>query len=140
MKTFMPLAATLVCLLTATTAVAQDVAAGEQRFRLCLPCHAIGEGAANRLGPALNNIVNRPAASVPGFAYSLVLMEMRDAGLEWTPEKLAEFLRSPRDFSPGSKMAFAGMRNEDDIANVIAYLESFTRPETPPAPRAPTAP
>lgn len=98
------------------------VAAGEKVFGKCRACHQIGEGAKNRSGPLLNGVVGADIASVDGFKYSKVLSEMDGA---WTPENLAAFLADPRGYAKGTKMSFAGLKKEEDIAAVTAYLASF---------------
>lgn len=102
-----------------------DAEAGEKVFRKCKSCHQVGEGAQNRVGPALNGIVGGAAGAVEGFKYSNVMQERAAEGLIWTEEELAAFLASPRDYMKGTKMSFAGLRKEDDVANVIAYMATF---------------
>ncbi len=102
------------------------VAAGERAFRQCSACHQVGDGAQNRVGPQLNGIIGSPAGQVDGFRYSGPLMAKAEAGLVWTDENLAELLERPRDFIPGTRMAFAGFRNPDDVAAVTAYLKTFS--------------
>ena len=102
-----------------------DADAGEKVFRKCKACHAVGDGAENKIGPVLNGIVDRPIASVEGFEYSDVLVSLADEGRTWTPEELAAFLEKPRSYAKGTKMSFAGLRKEDDRMNVIAYLATF---------------
>ncbi|WP_323772472.1 cytochrome c family protein [Antarctobacter sp.] len=103
-----------------------DAEAGEKVFRKCKACHAVGEGAENKVGPMLNNVVGRQMASVEGFGYSKTMVEMGEAGDVWTPEALDAFLAKPRDYAKGTKMAFPGLRKDDDRADVIAYLKTFT--------------
>ena len=100
-----------------------DAEAGEKVFRKCMACHAVGEGAQNKVGPVLNGVVGRDVASHEGFSYSDALMEKSD--MQWTPENLAAFLENPRDWAPGTKMSFAGLRKEEDRNDVIAYLATF---------------
>lgn len=102
-----------------------DAEAGEKVFRKCQACHAVGEGAENKIGPVLNGIVDRPVASIEGFSYSDVLVGFAAEGKVWTPEELAAFLEKPRDYAKGTKMSFAGLRKEDERMNVIAYLATF---------------
>ncbi|HUG61922.1 MAG TPA: cytochrome c family protein [Methylomirabilota bacterium] len=102
---------------------AQDVAEGEKVFKKCVACHAVGENARNKVGPALNGIAGAPIAEVEGFKYSKALEEK--AGETWTDELMAAWLANPRDFAKGTKMAFAGLKKDDEIANVIAYLKTF---------------
>ena len=101
-----------------------DAEAGEKVFRKCMACHAVGEGAENKVGPVLTGIVGAPVAANEDFDYSDVLAEMGAEGKEWTPEELAAFLEKPRDYAKGTKMAFAGLRKEEERMNVIAYLAS----------------
>jgi len=101
------------------------IEAGESVFKKCKACHQIGEGAKNRSGPALNGIVGRAAGSVDGFKYSKPLMAKAEEGLVWTNESLAEFLAAPKSYIKGTKMSFAGLKKEDDLTAIIAYLASF---------------
>ncbi len=98
------------------------VAAGEKVFGKCKACHQVGDGAKNRSGPVLNGVVGADIASVDGFKYSKTLGEMEGA---WTPEALAAFLADPRGYAKGTKMSFAGLKKDDDIAAVTAYLSTF---------------
>ena len=113
---------------------AQDVAAGEQAFRRCTACHGVGENAANRMGPQLNGIVGKQAATQEGFNYSQALIGKGDEGLTWTPETLTQFIRSPRDYVPGNKMSFAGVKDDKQIADIIAYLMTFSPDFVPATP------
>jgi len=101
------------------------VAQGERAFRQCQACHKLGEGARNGTGPVLNGVYGAPAAQVEGFRYSPAIIEMAESGLVWTPEQLDAFLTKPRDFLPGTRMSYAGMRKEEDRAAIIAYLATF---------------
>lgn len=101
---------------------AGDAAAGQATFRVCRTCHQIGEGAKNFVGPELNGVVGRKAGSVAGYNYSDA---NKNSGLTWDEATLRKYLRLPRDVVPGTKMAFPGLQNDDDIANVIAYLKQF---------------
>ena len=106
-------------------AAAQDATMGEQLFSRCTVCHDTGAGAQNRVGPELNGIVGRRAGSLPGYGYSEALKQADIDGLIWTPEALAGYLASPRDFVHGVAMAFRGFKSDDDIADVVAYLETL---------------
>jgi len=101
------------------------IAAGEGAFRQCKTCHQVGDGAVNRTGPALNGIVGGTIGAVEGFRYSNTFVAAMEAGETWTPEALAAFLADPRGSMSGTKMAFKGVRKEEDITALIAYLESF---------------
>ena len=102
-----------------------DAADGEKVFRKCKACHAVGEGAKNRVGPALNGVVDNPAGQNPDFKYSSGLQSAATDGLVWDEEALEAFLTKPRDFIEGTKMSFAGLKDEEDIEDVIAYLRTF---------------
>lgn len=113
-------------LVTVASAQAQDLTGdpenGEKVFRKCKACHMVGEDAKNRVGPILNGIVGREAAAVEDFKYSDAMKAAAEEGLVWTPEDLAAFLEKPKEFIDGTKMTFAGLRDEADRADVIAYL------------------
>ena len=102
------------------------VEAGEKVFKKCQACHQVGDGARHRTGPILNNIVDQPAGSVDGFnKYSKALKAAAEGGLVWNDEELAGFLAKPRSYMKGTRMGFAGLKSDDDIAAVIVYLRSF---------------
>ena len=100
------------------------VAAGERVFKKCAACHQVGENAKSRSGPQLNGIVGRSAGTVEGFRYSGAMEEAGAEGLTWDHESLAGFLADPRGYLKGTKMAFAGLRKEEDIAAITAFLEA----------------
>ena len=102
-----------------------DPAKGEKVFRKCKACHDVGADAKNKVGPELNGVVGRQIASAPDYAYSDALKEMAAQDGTWTPEERDVFLTKPRDFAKGTKMAFPGLRKEDERADVIAYLATF---------------
>jgi len=101
------------------------VAEGEKVFRKCKACHQVGEGAKNRVGPHLNGVVGRAAGAVEGFRYSKPLETAAAEGLVWTEDALGAFLADPRGFLKGTKMAFAGLKSEEDRAAIAAYLATF---------------
>lgn len=107
-------------------AAAGDAAAGETVFKKCAACHAVGEGAKNKVGPVLNEVFGRTAGTLEGFKYSPAMVKAGEEGLVWTHETLTEFITKPRDFIKGTKMAFGGLPKPDDVANVIAYLQTFS--------------
>lgn len=102
------------------------VAAGEKVFRQCKACHQVGEGAVNRSGPQLNGIMGRVAGTVDGFRYSSVFGEFAEQGMVWNEETLSAFLTDPKAFAKGTKMSFRGIKSEDDLKAVEAYLATFT--------------
>ena len=112
-------------LVTATTGAsfAQDVEAGQGVFkRMCFPCHDAGPGAKVKLGPPLNGLDGRAAGTMPGFNYSEA---NKNSGITWSDATFAEYIKNPMQRMPGTRMAFAGVRDEKDIANLWAYLKQF---------------
>lgn len=103
------------------------VAAGERAFRKCSACHQVGESAQNRVGPQLNNVMGRTLGGLEGFNYSNTMVEMGESGLVWNTETMAEFLAAPRSYVPGTKMSFAGIRNDDELAAINAFLQSVSQ-------------
>ena len=97
-----------------------DAAAGEAVFRQCASCHSLDEGR-NGAGPSLYGVVGAMAGNSDGFRYSSAIT---DSGLTWDEENLTAFLANPREFLPGNRMGFRGIRDEQDVANLIAYLAS----------------
>jgi cytochrome c len=106
---------------------AQDgnVEDGAEVFRKCRACHDVGPGAKNKVGPLLNGILGRPAGTIDGFSYSMANKEAGAKGLAWTEEVLFKYLEAPLAFMPGTKMAFAGLKDPQDRKDVIAYLKTF---------------
>ncbi len=102
------------------------IAAGEKVFKRCAACHKVGEGAKNGVGPLLNGIVGRAAASVEGYKYSGAMIAMGEGGLVWDDAALHTYLENPRGFVKGTKMTFAGLKKLEDRDAVIAYLASLT--------------
>ena len=98
------------------------IKAGEKVFRKCKSCHQIGAKAKNRVGPVLNGIVDGPAGAVEDFRYSKVMEAAAEGGLVWTHDELTGFLSDPKGYMKGTKMSFPGVRKEEDIEALIAYL------------------
>lgn len=125
MKSILSSAAMLVAL-SAPAFADGDAEKGENVFKKCKACHEVGADAKNKVGPTLNGIVGSPAAHLGDeFKYSDAMLEAAAGGLVWDEASLTEFLTKPKDFMKGTKMSFAGLRKEDDIADVIAYLQTF---------------
>jgi cytochrome c len=101
------------------------VKSGEKAFKKCKSCHQIGDGAKNKTGPHLNAIFSRKIGGIAGFKYSKIFKSMRDDGRVWNEESLAEFLAAPKQYAKGTKMSFAGLKNDEDIVSTIEYLKSF---------------
>lgn len=103
--------------------VGADVAAGEKTSRACAACHSFQKGAPNKIGPNLWGIVDRPTASAAGFNYSDAMKSKQSQ--KWTNEELNKYLVNPRSYAPGTKMVFAGVKNDKDRANLIAWLNTL---------------
>lgn len=109
-----------------------DVSAGQTAFRKCVACHTAEEGGANKVGPNLWGVVNRPVASHDGFSYSAAMREFSEGGeVVWDYDHLSGFLQAPRAYMPGTAMAFAGIRNVQEEANLIAYLRTLSGDPAP---------
>ena len=96
---------------------------GEKLFKKCATCHNYEKGSANKVGPHLWNLINRPKANVEGFAYSNALAEY---GGEWGYEQLAEFLYKPKKYIKGTKMNFAGLKKVKDRADLVNFLREHS--------------
>ncbi|MGM0562192.1 MAG: c-type cytochrome, partial [Pseudomonadota bacterium] len=107
-----------------------DPAEGEGKTRQCAACHTFDEGGANRVGPNLWNVIGQPLAHLDDYNYSSAFTEASEEGKEWTYENLAAYLQDPRGWLPGTKMTFAGVRSEEDLAAIIAYMRE--QGENPP--------
>jgi cytochrome c len=114
--------ATLAVAAMAQAAHAQDAAAGEQSFKKCAPCHSIGEGAKNKVGPQLNGIDGRHSGTAPDFNYSDA---NKNSGIVWGEATFKEYINDPRAKIPGTKMIFPGIKNEKEAGNLWAYLKQF---------------
>ncbi len=116
------------CLSVAAARADGDVDAGAAVFRKCGACHTATEPL-NRVGPSLLGVIGRPVATAPDYTYSSAMTEFGADGKVWDEARLSEYLLSPKAMVPGTKMAFAGLKKETDIANVIAYLKSVALPK-----------
>jgi cytochrome c len=122
MKLFLTMAVLTAYLAASQTAYAQDVAAGEQSFKKCLPCHSIGAGAKNKVGPELNGLDGRHSGSAPDYSYSPA---NKNSGIVWNEQTFKEYIIDPRAKIPGTKMIFAGIKNDQERADLWAYLKQF---------------
>jgi cytochrome c len=113
-----------VALLAATsgTALAQDAQKGANVFKRCLPCHSIGPGATNKVGPELNGLDGRHSGSVAGFNYSDA---NKNSGIVWNEATFKDYIKDPRAKIAGTKMMFAGVKNEGEINDLWAYVKQF---------------
>ena len=108
---------------SAGTGFAQDGAAGEQVFkRFCLACHDIGTDAKVKLGPPLNGVDGRKSGTYEGFNYSPA---NKNSGITWDHDAFAKYIRAPMQEMPGTRMAFVGIKNDKEIADLWAYLQQF---------------
>jgi cytochrome c len=116
--------AVVTSLATASSALAQDAAAGKTSFNKCLACHAIGEGAKNKVGPELNGLDGRHSGSAPDYNYSDA---NKNSGITWNKDQFLEYIKDPKAKIPGTKMAFAGIKNETEANNLWTYVSSFDK-------------
>ena len=103
-------------------ASAQDAAAGEKVFGVCKACHQIGEKAKNSVGPELNGVIGRKAGSVPGYSYSKA---NKESGITWDEATFREYIKDPKAKVPGTKMIYAGLKDEKKTDDLIAFLKQF---------------
>ena len=117
------LAAAAALLLAAPAMAEGDAAKGEKVFAKCKACHENEKGV-NKVGPTLKGLVGRKAASVPDYKYSEAMIAKGAEGVVWDEATLAAYLPDPKAFVPKTKMAFAGLKKPEDVADVIAYLKA----------------
>ena len=110
--------------LSAGQSLAQDAAAGEKVFAKCKACH-VADTDQNKIGPSLKGLFGRTAGTHEGFKSSKAMIDAGAAGLVWDEAKLKEYLHSPKAMVKGTKMAFAGLKDDTDIVNLEAYLKQF---------------
>jgi cytochrome c len=103
-------------------ALAQDPAAGERVFAQCRACHQIGETAKNAVGPVLNGLFGRKAGTFPGYSYSEA---NKNSGITWDEPTFTDYIKDPKAKVPGTKMIYAGLKDEARIRDLIAYLKQF---------------
>ena len=108
----------------ASSARAQDVEAGKRVFNQCRACHTIEANGRNGVGPNLHGIVGRKAASVSGFNYSPAMKQKGEEGFVWTEDHLRAYIANPKEAVPGNRMTYPGLRNEQQMNDLIAYLKS----------------
>lgn len=103
-----------------------DPAAGATVFKKCAICH-VAETDQNKVGPSLNGLFGRTAGTHPNFAYSQAMQDVGKGGLVWDETSLRDYLHDPKAKVKGTKMAFAGVKDDTDITNLIAYLKQYSK-------------
>jgi cytochrome c len=106
----------------ANAANAQDVAAGEHSFNKCLPCHAIGPDAENKIGPQLNGLDGRHSGTAASYSYSDA---NKNSGIVWGEATFKDYIKNPAAMVPGTKMTFLGIKNDQEINDLWAYVKQF---------------
>ncbi|MBN9446975.1 MAG: cytochrome C [Methylobacterium sp. SCN 67-24] len=109
--------------LSATGAIAQDIAAGERSWNKCRACHQVGETAKNGVGPQLNGLIGRHSGAVEGYSYSAA---NKNSGITWDEAVFGDYIKDPKAKIPGTKMVFAGIKNEQEIKDLTAFLKQFS--------------
>ena len=105
-------------------ALAQDAAAGKNSFNKCLACHAIGEDAKNKVGPELNGLDGRKSGTAPDYNYSDA---NKNSGITWNEANFKEYIKDPKAKVPGTKMAFAGIKKEQEVNDLWAYVSQYDK-------------
>lgn len=113
----------LLAMVFSSSVVAQDADAGKSSLNKCQPCHSIGSGAKNKVGPELNGLDGRRAGSVPDYNYSEA---NKRSGITWNEANFREYIRDPKGKLPGTKMTFAGLKNERELGDLWAYVSQFS--------------
>jgi cytochrome c len=116
--------AVIASMAAASGALAQDVAAGKTSFNKCLACHAIGEGAKNKVGPQLNGLEGRKSGTTEGYAYSEA---NKNSGITWSKEVFLDYIKDPKAKIPGTKMVFAGIKNEKEAGDLWAFIAQYDK-------------
>ena len=115
-------AAAALTVLSAGLALAQDIEKGATVFKQCAVCHKIGPGATNGVGPELNGLNGRHSGSAPNYSYSDA---NKNSGIVWNEQTFGECIKDPRAKIPGTKMIFAGIKNEQQAKDLWAYIKQF---------------
>jgi cytochrome c len=102
-----------------------DAAAGQRVFNQCRACHTPEQGGRNGVGPNLWGVVGRRAASIEGFRYSANMRTLGEGGLTWTEANLRAYITNPKAVAPQGSMSYPGLRNEEQLTNLIAYLNTL---------------
>src|SRR5438045_9124192 len=108
----------------ASGALAQDAAAGKTSFNKCLACHAVGDGAKNKVGPVLNGLDGRKSGTVEGYSYSDA---NKNSGITWNKEQFLDYINDPKAKIPNTKMAFAGIKHEKEANDLWAFISQYDK-------------
>ena len=108
----------------ASGAQAQDATAGKTSFNKCLACHAIGEGAKNKVGPELNGLDGRKSGTTEGYSYSEA---NKNSGITWNKDQFLDYIKDPKAKIPNTKMVFAGIKNEKEANDLWAFLAQYDK-------------
>ena len=108
----------------AASAQAQDADAGKTSFNKCLACHAVGEGAKNKVGPVLNGLDGRKSGTIEGYSYSDA---NKNSGITWSKDAFLDYIKDPKAKIPGTKMVFAGIKNEKEANDLWAFLAQYDK-------------
>jgi cytochrome c len=119
-----PILSALLVIVSSVAASAQDVAAGKTSFNKCLACHAVGEGAKNKVGPELNGLNGRKSGTAPDYSYSEA---NKNSGITWSEAEFKAYIKDPKAKIPSTKMSFAGIKNEKEINDLWAYLAQYDK-------------
>jgi cytochrome c len=114
----------LVVIASSTAALAQDVAAGKTSFNKCLACHAVGDGAKNKVGPELNGLDGRKSGTAPDYSYSDA---NKNSGITWNEAQFKEYIKDPKAKIPGTKMVFPGIKSDEEVNNLWAFLAQYDK-------------
>ena len=114
----------LVVIASSSAALAQDAAAGKTSFNKCMACHAIGAGAKNKVGPELNGLDGRKSGTAPDYSYSDA---NKNSGITWNEAQFKDYIKDPKAKIPGTKMVFAGIKNEKEANDLWAFLAQYDK-------------
>ena len=123
-KITLSLLVSLASIAAVSAARAQDVAAGETSFHKCMACHSVGDSAKNKVGPELNGIDGRKSGTADGFNYSDA---NKNSGITWSKDQFLDYIKDPKTKIPGTKMIFAGIKNDKEAGDLWAYLAQYDK-------------
>jgi cytochrome c len=121
-KTLSLILGAIIASVNAAPASAQDVEAGRMVFNKCRPCHQIGEGAKNLVGPELNGLIGRKTGTIEGYQYSEA---NKNSGIAWDEATFKDYIKNPKRKIPNTKMVFIGINDEKDIEDLLAFLKQY---------------